>query len=119
MTDDFWKDRFHYCALAAGIVAKTEGRLDDSEYVRQLAYRLYEEGAFKEAAQAHKNPNRFIRTVLLLWGDHWQKPCLAFLAKHGHHYTRQTLWNWKTGKRRVPEHVEELLENERKAKTTR
>jgi hypothetical protein len=30
-------------------VAKTEGRLDDSEYVRQLAYQLYEEGAFKEA----------------------------------------------------------------------
>ena len=45
---DFWSDRFHACALAAGFIAHGEGRLDDSEYVRQLAYSLYEEGTFRE-----------------------------------------------------------------------
>jgi hypothetical protein len=46
MTDDFWNDRFHWCALAAGFLAASEGRLWDSEYVRNLAYQWYEEGAF-------------------------------------------------------------------------
>lgn len=47
MTEDFWKDRFHYCALLAGSIAYAEGKLQDSEYVRTLAYKFYEEGAFK------------------------------------------------------------------------
>jgi hypothetical protein len=61
-------------------------------------------------------PAAFLRTVLPLWGDHWQQPCLALLAQHGHHPTRQTLWNWKTGKTPVPEHVEVILVTERKAR---
>ena len=45
---DFWKNLFHWCALAAGFLAASEGRLDDSAYVRELAYRWYEEGAFRD-----------------------------------------------------------------------
>lgn len=48
MTDDLWSDRFHWCALAAGFLAASEGRLHDSEYVRRLGYQWYEEGAFAE-----------------------------------------------------------------------
>lgn len=59
-------------------------------------------------------PSRFLHTVMLLFGDHWQKPLAELLARHGHHYTRQSFWNWKTGKRRVPEAVKEVLKNERK-----
>jgi hypothetical protein len=55
MTDDFGSDRFHWCALAAGFLAASEGRLDDSEYVRRLAYQWYEEGAFAEEAKACKS----------------------------------------------------------------
>jgi hypothetical protein len=46
--NDFWNDRFHRCALAAGFLAAAEGRLDDSEYVMSLAYSFYEEGAFRD-----------------------------------------------------------------------
>lgn len=46
--DDFWSNRFHYCALAAGFIAASEGRLSDSLYVRELAYALYEDGAFRQ-----------------------------------------------------------------------
>jgi hypothetical protein len=42
--------------------------------------------------------------------------CRDLLAEHGHCYSRQQLWNWKTGKRRVREHVELILTNERKAR---
>jgi len=35
-------DPFHWCALAAGSIAAEDGRLDDSEYVRQLTYAMYE-----------------------------------------------------------------------------
>jgi hypothetical protein len=59
-------------------------------------------------------PARFLRIVLLLYGDHWQKPLSALLASHGYRYTRQTLWNWKTGKSPVPEPVAVILEAERK-----
>jgi hypothetical protein len=45
--DDFWSNRFHHCALAAGFLAASEGRLDDSRYVQQLAYSLYEQRAFR------------------------------------------------------------------------
>jgi hypothetical protein len=55
MTDDFWSDRFHWCALAAGFMAACEGRLDDSEYVKRLAYEWYEVGAFAEVAQERKS----------------------------------------------------------------
>lgn len=44
--DEFWSNRFHACALAAGFIAAAEGRLDDSRYVRDLAYGMYEDGAF-------------------------------------------------------------------------
>jgi putative addiction module component (TIGR02574 family) len=46
--DSFWQDRWHWCALAAGFTAACEGRLDDSLYVRDLAYRMFEEGAFRD-----------------------------------------------------------------------
>jgi len=50
MTDepDFWSNRFHFCALAAGFLAASEGRLHDSHYVQQLAYEFYESGAFAD-----------------------------------------------------------------------
>jgi hypothetical protein len=48
---DFWDNRFHWCALAAGFIAASEGRLDDALYVRELAYSFYEEGAFRDRAE--------------------------------------------------------------------
>ncbi len=41
MTDGFWDDPFHACALAAGFLAHAEGRLGDAEHVRRLAFGLY------------------------------------------------------------------------------
>ena len=41
----FWSNRFHHCALAAGFLAASEGRLADSRYVQRLAYDLYESAA--------------------------------------------------------------------------
>jgi hypothetical protein len=38
------------------------------------------------------------------------------LARHGHHYSRQQLWNWKTGNSPVPESVEKILLDEKKAR---
>lgn len=35
-------DPFHWCALAAGSIAKDDGKIDDSEYVKKLAYAMYE-----------------------------------------------------------------------------
>lgn len=49
--DPFWSDRFHCCALAAGFIAAIEGRLDDAVYVRELAYCMYEEGAFRQQTE--------------------------------------------------------------------
>ena len=46
VTEEFWENRFHWCALAAGFLAATEGRLDDSAYVQKLAYEFFEAGAF-------------------------------------------------------------------------
>jgi len=46
--DEFWSDRFHFCALAAGFIAAAEGKLADALYVRELAYAMYEEGAFRD-----------------------------------------------------------------------
>ena len=40
---EFWQDRFHFCALYAAKIAFAEGKLEESEYVRRLTYRLYEE----------------------------------------------------------------------------
>lgn len=57
----------------------------------------------------------FLRTVLLLWGDHWQPPLDELLQRHGHHYSRQQFRNWKNGDRRVPEYVEKILLDEMKA----
>ena len=49
MSDDpVWGNRFHWCSLAAGFLAATEGRLGDSRYVRQLAYEFFETGAFQD-----------------------------------------------------------------------
>ena len=51
-TDPFWSDRFHRCALAAGFLAVSEGRLADREYVKRLTYTLYESGAFGDGCQS-------------------------------------------------------------------
>lgn len=48
MSDTVFNDRFHWCALAAGFIATCEDRLNDSDYVKQLAYEFYEQGAFAE-----------------------------------------------------------------------
>jgi hypothetical protein len=51
MTDDpedFWHNRMHWCSLAAGFQAYCEGRLQDSAYVKELAYRSYERGEFRD-----------------------------------------------------------------------
>jgi hypothetical protein len=61
-------------------------------------------------------PAAFLRTVVILWGDHWQKPCRELLARHGHRYSRQQLWNWKTGNSPVSKHVELILADERRAR---
>lgn len=42
MQNKFWDDDFHACALIAGAMAYSHNKLDDSEYVRRLAYNLYE-----------------------------------------------------------------------------
>lgn len=54
VTDDIFNDRFHWCSLAAGFLAASEGWLHDSERVRQLAYQWYEEGAFAERVAARR-----------------------------------------------------------------
>jgi len=60
-----------------------------------------------------------MKLVVALWGDHWQKLCQALLARHGHRYSRQQLWNWKAGKRKVPEHVEKILLDEKSRRRVR
>ncbi len=54
MTDSIFNDRFHWCALAAGFLAAMEDRLHDSEYVKQLTYDFYKQGAFRERVRAAK-----------------------------------------------------------------
>ncbi len=53
--DEFWSNRFHWRALAAGFLAASEGRLDDSAYVRKLAYEFFDTGAFRDRIAARKN----------------------------------------------------------------
>ena len=52
--DAFWDNRFHWCALAAGFLAVTEDRLADSDYVRDLAYRMFEKGEFTESVRSQR-----------------------------------------------------------------
>jgi hypothetical protein len=57
MTDDpedFWYNRFHWCSLAAGFQALLEGRLEDSDYVKELAHRSYDSGEFKDRVPSPK-----------------------------------------------------------------
>lgn len=61
----------------------------------------------------------FYKLVLTLWGEQWRPRLTALLAEHGHTQTRQTLWNWQKGNRRVPEHVKELLTAEKKRRKER
>jgi hypothetical protein len=56
MTYDFWNDRFHWCVLAAGFLAASEGWLHDSERVKRLAYQWYEEGAFADRVPTNRQP---------------------------------------------------------------
>ena len=60
MTADYiWSDRFHWCALAAWFLAASEGRGDDSPYLRALAYEFYETGAFRDRV-----PGRFDKSLI-------------------------------------------------------
>lgn len=54
MDDEFWSNRFHWCALAAGFIATAEGRIGDSLYVRKLTYSMFEEGAFRDRVSARR-----------------------------------------------------------------
>lgn len=54
----------------------------------------------------------FYSLVLALWGEDWRPRLKALLAEHGHHYTRQTFWNWKAGKTPVPGPVAVLVTTE-------
>lgn len=56
--EEFWSNRFHHCALAAGLLAASEGRLADSRYVQRLAYDLYERGAFRGEIASKSLTNR-------------------------------------------------------------
>jgi hypothetical protein len=47
-TDLVWSNRFHWCAVAAGFIAHAESRLAESSYVKELAYEIYESGAFRD-----------------------------------------------------------------------
>lgn len=35
-------DPFHWCAIAAGYISRTQGRGGNSDYERKLAYAMYE-----------------------------------------------------------------------------
>ena len=61
-------------------------------------------------------PGAFLRTVLDLYGDHWQQPLDVLLAKHGHRHSHQQFRNWKNGERRVPEYIQKILMDDRKAR---
>lgn len=58
----------------------------------------------------------FYRLVLALWGEQWRPQLTALLTEHGHTQTRQTLWNWQKGNRRVPQHVEDVLLTEKQSR---
>ncbi len=51
----------------------------------------------------------FYKLALALWGEDWRPRLAALLAEHGHHQTRQTVWNWRKGHRAVPQHVADIL----------
>lgn len=51
---------FHTNALQAGIIALFEGKFDNSDYVRKLAYELYEEDNIKYNESKKYEP-RFIQ----------------------------------------------------------
>ena len=51
MTDDFWQDRFHYCAWRPVSSPPARASFDDALYVRELAYALYKEGAFRDCVR--------------------------------------------------------------------
>ncbi|MCE9567444.1 MAG: hypothetical protein K8U57_36040 [Planctomycetes bacterium] len=55
VTADFWDDPFHHAALAAGFIAFAEGRLKDSDYVKRLAYEIYEEHLAEKIASRSAN----------------------------------------------------------------
>ena len=54
----------------------------------------------------------FYKLVLALWGEDWRPRLRAFLAEHGHSYSRQSLWNWRKAKAPVPEPVAVILKRE-------
>lgn len=88
-SDPFWQDRWHWCALAAGFLAASEGRLDDSSYVKELAYGMYESGAF--AARAQPSPPAAPRnSTVCLTGAARGACCDATQGSHGGPTTKES-----------------------------
>ena len=57
MTDPVWGNRFNWCVLAAGFLAASEGRINDSRYVQKLTYELFEDGAFRDRVPSSLCPS--------------------------------------------------------------
>lgn len=51
-------DIFHKCALEAAIIAFYEGRIDDSDYIRGMAYKFYNDDVARENADKKRSDNR-------------------------------------------------------------
>lgn len=51
----------------------------------------------------------FYTTVLTRWGESWRPELRKLLAAHGHHYSRQAIYNWQSGKTAVPDFVGVIL----------
>lgn len=64
----------------------------------------------------YMTPAAFLRIVTTLWGDHWQKPCQIYLAEKGYPRTRQALWNYKKGERKIDPEIAAALKDAKKQK---
>ena len=59
----------------------------------------------------------FNTLVLALWGEDWRIGLDDLLRKHGHRFTRQTFYNWQTGRHPVPNPIALILTRAAKRKT--
>jgi hypothetical protein len=59
----------------------------------------------------------FHRLMLSLWDENWRPELKALLARHGHKYSRYTVWRWQVGKGPpIPEPVKVIVNGEAKKK---
>lgn len=49
---------FHNNALQAGLIAFLEGKIDDSEYIKKMAYKFYNDDLARENADKKRSDNR-------------------------------------------------------------